>query len=147
MARKIPRKNEDSEKIASLEEQVKRSLADYQNLEKRTREERGDWIRKSNKDIILRLLPVLDTLVLASDHVKDEGLTLSIKQFLDILRSEGVEKIETLGADFDPAFMEAVGTVEGEEGKIVQEVRVGFKYENEEVLRPAQVLVGSAKQN
>jgi len=145
MAKRQYRKNEDSEKIASLEEQVKRSLADYQNLEKRTGEERGEWIRKSNKDLILRLLPALDTLILASEQVKDEGLILSIKQFLDILRNEGVEKIETVGADFDPALMEAVGIIEGEEGKVVRDVRAGFKYTNEGVLRPAQVLVGQGK--
>lgn len=140
-------KAEESKAINELEELVKRSLADYQNLEKRTAEERVTWIRRANKDLILRLLPVLDTLILASEHVKDEGLTLSIKQFLDILRNEGVEKIETEGADFDPALMEGVGTLEGEEGKVVQEVRAGFKYSDGGVLRPAQVIVGSAKQN
>lgn len=145
MAKKQSKKHEEAKKVKELEDQVKRSLADYQNLEKRTREERGEWVRKSNKDLILRLLPVLDTLILASEHVKDEGLTLSIKQFLDILRNEGVEKIETEGADFDPALMEGVGTLEGEEGKVVQEVRAGFKYSDGGVLRPAQVLVGTSK--
>ncbi len=134
--------NKKSEEITELEDQVKRSLADYQNLEKRTAEERGQWIRKSNKDLILRLLPALDTLILANEHVANESLVLSIKHFLDILRNEGVEKIETLGADFDPTLMEGVGIVEGIDGKVVREVRSGFKYLDGGVLRPAQVLVG-----
>lgn len=134
--------NRKSEEIEQLESQLKRSLADYQNLEKRTAEERVSWIRKANKDLILRLLPILDTLILANAHVQNEGLGLSIKQFLDILRNEGVEKIETVGQDFNPSTMEGVGTIEGEEGKVVQEVRLGFKYEDESVIRPAQVLVG-----
>lgn len=145
MVKKVSKSKQESGKIEELEDQVRRSLADYQNLEKRTRDERVSWIKKANKDLILRLLPVLDTLNLANQHVKNEGLGLSIKQFLDILRNEGVEKIETVGQDFDPGTMEGVGIIEGEEGKVVQEVRSGFKYENEAVLRPAQVLVGKGK--
>lgn len=145
MAKKqIKKRDESEEKIASLEEQVRRNLADYQNLEKRTREERGQWVRRANKDLIVRLLPVLDTLILASMHVQDEGLALSIRQFLDILKSEGVEKIETLGAQFDPALMEGVGTVpSSDKGKVVKEVRAGFKYSDGGILRPAQVVVGT----
>ncbi len=156
MAKKQTKKIDESQKkIIELEEQVKRSLADYQNLEKRTAEERGSWIKKANKDLVLRLLPVLDTLMLANAHVQNEGLMLSIKQFLDILRNEGIEKIETEGQLFDPVTMEGVGFVEGNpstgsgpwEGKVVNEIRAGFRYNGEAVLRPAQVLVGSAKQN
>lgn len=135
---------EENSKIEELENQVKRSLADYQNLEKRTREERVSWITKANKDLIFKLLPVLDTLNLANEHVKDQGLELSIKQFLDILRSEGVEKIETQGQVFDPSTMEGIGTIESEEkGKVVKEIRAGFRYNNEGVIRPAQVIVGN----
>ncbi len=140
------KKGEESKRVEELEEQVKRSLADYQNLEKRTAEERANWIRKSNKELILRLLPVLDTLILASNHVQNEGLILSAKQFLDILKNEGVEKIETEGRDFDPQFMEAVGTQESEEnGKVTREIRPGFKYTDNTVLRPAQVMIGRKK--
>lgn len=146
MGKKVSKiKQEENKKIAELEEQVKRGLADYQNLEKRTAEERGSWIKKANKDLILRLLPVLDTLILANAHVQNEGLMLSIKQFLDILRNEGVEKIETEGQLFDPVTMEGVGFIEGEEGKVVNEIRAGFRYNGETIIRPAQVLVGKGE--
>lgn len=127
---------------SQLENLYKKSLADYQNLEKRVSEERITWIKQANKDLVLKLLPVLDTLMLAREHVQDEGLALSIKQFLDILRNEGVEKISTEEAFFNPQIMEAVGTVEGEEGKVIKEVRIGFKFSDGAVLRPAQVMVG-----
>lgn len=131
-------------KESQLEEAVnnwKRAVADYQNLEKRTAEERKAWIKLANKELILRLLPVLDTLILAEKHIDDEGLKLSVKQFLDVLRGEGVEKIEVLGQSFDPGTMECVGIVAGDEGKVLEEIRIGFIIDNK-VLRVAQVKVG-----
>lgn len=129
------------QKLEQLENQLKRALADYQNLEKRVVEERREWIRTANKDLILRLLPGLDALMLAAKHVDDQGLKLSIEKFLEILKNEGVEKIETEGKVFDAQFMECIETVPGEENKVIEELRVGYKlYDN--VLRPAQVKVG-----
>lgn len=134
------------EKVEELENQVKRTLADYRNLENRVSQERGEWIVKSNKDLLLHLLPVLDTLILVEKHLKDknEGLSLSIKQFLDILKDEGVIRIETEDKSFDPALMECVETIEGEEGKVIEEVRPGYLL-NEQVLRAALVKVGKKK--
>src|SRR3989344_8311527 len=128
-----------------LENQLRRALADYQNLEKRITEERSSWIRTANKSLILKLLPVLDNLLLAKKHISDEGLNLSVQKFLDILAEEDIEQIETTGRDFDPNTMECVSVVEGEENKVLEEIRAGFSI-NGETLRPAQVVVGYAKQ-
>src|SRR3989338_4840209 len=125
----------------NLENQLKRALADYQNLEKRIASEKSDWIRLSNKDLLLRLLPGLDSLVLAEKHTQDQGVKLSIDHFLDILRAEGVEKIDVTGKNFDPLLMEAVSTKQGKEDEVVEEVKAGYTL-NGEVLRPAQVIVG-----
>ncbi|HET9946490.1 MAG TPA: nucleotide exchange factor GrpE [Patescibacteria group bacterium] len=131
------------QEIASqLENQLKRSVADYQNLQRRVQEEKSSWIRMANKELLLKLFPVLDTLMLAQKHLTDKGLDLSISQFLQVLDSEGVKRIETVGLEFDPMTMEAVTTVAGEEGKVVEEVRAGFIY-HDSVLRVAQVLVGA----
>ena len=145
----MSKKHEDKNKVldekqkefANIENQLKRALADYQNLEKRVAEEKISWIRLANKDLLLRLLPGLDSLLLAQIHTQDEGVKVSIKHFLDILQEVGVEKIESLGKDFDPKFMEAVTTREGEEGRVVEEVRAGYTL-NGAVLRPTQVIVG-----
>ena len=136
---------EDS-KIENLENQLKRALADYQNLEKRINGEKSEWIKLANKDLLLRLLPGLDSLILAERHTKDEGVKLSIKHFLDSLEEVGVKKIETEGKDFDPNLMEAVGTISGDEGKVVEEVRAGYTLFGS-VLRPAQVIVGKYEKN
>lgn len=129
------------EKIEQLENQLRRALADYQNLEKRQAEERREWIRTASKELILRLLPALDILILAGRHGGDQGLQLGIKQFLDTLKSEGVEKIQTQGKTFDPTLMECVETREGEGDKVLEEVRSGY-IQFDKVLRPAQVVVG-----
>lgn len=138
--------NKDIEALESrLEEsenKYKRALADYQNLQKRAQDERLDLIRSANKDLLLRILSVLDTLLLAQLHTQDKNLEVSINHFMDILKSEGVTKIETIGKEFDPMVMEAITTAEGEEGKVVAEVRAGFML-NEKLLRAAQVTVGS----
>jgi len=129
------------QKIEELENQNKRILADYQNLEKRVAEERQEWILKANKDLLLRLLPVLDTLILATIHSKDQNLTVSLQQFLEVLKQEGVEKIKTIGANFDPHLMECIETVGGEEGKVIEEIRAGYML-YDKVLRVAQVKIG-----
>jgi molecular chaperone GrpE len=134
------------QKISELENQVKRIFADYQNLEKRVTNERREWLIKANKDLILRLLPALDFLLLSSKHIEDEGLKLSIQKFFDILKIEGVEKIEAVGKEFDPNLMEGIKTVAGEENKVVEEIRSGFKM-GDQVLRPVQVIVGKKEVN
>src|ERR1035437_4044761 len=126
-----------------LENQYKRALADYQNLEKRIAEEKISWLKIANKNLLLKLLPGLDSLLLAEIHTQDEGIKISIKHFLDILENDGVKKIETIGLDFDPNLMEAIGTAKGEEGKVIEEARTGYML-FDQVLRPAQVIVGKS---
>jgi molecular chaperone GrpE len=149
MNKKQEEKNEeikDNEEFKDLENQLKRALADYQNLEKRIAQEKGEWIRSANKNLILNLLPGLDSLLLAEKHTKDEGVRLAIKHFLEVLEIDGVKKIETVGLDFNPNLMEAVATLEGEEGKVIEETRSGFTISGQ-VLRAAQVIVGAGKNN
>lgn len=131
------------ERIEELENQNKRVLADYRNLEKRIDQERGEWILKANRSLLLNLLPVLDTLILANKHSKskDQNVSLSIQQFLDILKREGVVKIETAGKVFDPLVMECVETRVGEDWKVLEEARSGYRL-GDMILRPALVVVG-----
>lgn len=142
---------EGEDEFAALEKQIeesetkyKRALADYQNLEKRVAEQRVELIRGANKDLLLRLLPVLDTLILAQQHVEDKNIEVSINHFLDILKSEGVTRIKTSGETFDPMLMEAISVVEGDENKVINEVRAGFLL-HDKLLRAAQVTVGKGK--
>jgi molecular chaperone GrpE len=132
--------------IEELENQVKRIFADYQNLEKRVTEEKRVLILSANRHLLLRLLPVLDTLNVALVHTKDKGLELSIQQFTSALANEGVKKIETKGKMFDPNLMECIAIEQGEDGKVISEVQPGY-FLNEEILRPAMVKVGKKIKN
>ncbi len=139
-------KEVENDELVQLESQLKRALADYQNLEKRIALEKSVWIRMANRDLILKLLPGIDNLLLAEKHTEDEGIKVSIKHFMDALEQEGVKRIETEGAEFDPNTMEAIQTVEGEENKVVEEVKAGYTL-NDDVIRPAQVVVGKSLAN
>ncbi len=130
-----------SQKLEETEDKYRRALADYQNLVRRTQEEKREWARISNKDLVLKLLPILDTLMLAEKHTKDQNFTLTVQQFLQVLQDEGIAKIKTTGEVFDPLLMEVVETRSGDEGKVLEEVKAGFTL-GETILRPALVVVG-----
>lgn len=132
------------QKVTDTENDFKRALADYQNLQKRVTEEKHNWIKIANKELLLRLLPVLDTLLIANKHIQNDGLKVSINQFLDALKVEGVTRIETQGKEFDPNTMECVNVEEGEDNKVLEELRAGYII-HDKVLRPAQVKVGKKK--
>ena len=124
-----------------LENQLKRALADYQNLERRVSEERSLLSQLTSALVIEKILPVLDNLKSAQIHLKDEGLALVIKQFEDVLNSEGVEEIQAEGTQFDPNLHEAAEVVGGENDNVVVKVLAnGYKI-NDRVIRPAKVVV------
>src|SRR3989338_8625629 len=140
---KLEKTKEIETQEKELENQLKRVLADYQNLEKRAAEEKQELIKSANRGFILRLLPALDTLIIAKKHINDQGLELAIQQLFAILEREGVKKIETLEKNFDPKYMECVATSEGQEGKVIEELKPGYML-NDSSLRAAQVSVGKS---
>src|SRR5437870_1054894 len=85
-----------------------RALADYQNFERRVREERGEVIALAQGRIIEELLPFLDTLYKAEVFVKDAGLAMVKTTFLQQLEKLGVKEIELLHKEYDPHTAEAV---------------------------------------
>ncbi len=124
-----------------LENQLRRTLADYQNLERRIEEERKLLGKLSAALLIEKILPVLDNLETAQKHLQDPGLELVVKQFKDILDSEGVVEIEAEGQTFDPNLHEAIEAEAGEvDNKISRVAAKGYKIEDK-VIRPAKVVV------
>jgi molecular chaperone GrpE len=133
--------------LKNLENQLKRALADYQNLEKRIESEKSDWIKLANKDFILKILPTLDHLETALKGVKDtgknspwlSGIELAVGEFRKILKEEGLEQVQT--ESFDPNLHEAVEVREGPDGKILDIIQMGYTL-NGKLIRPAKVVVG-----
>jgi len=129
------------QRVADLEEQLKRTVADYRNLEKRFEDEKREFVKFANRDLLLKLIPAFDTLFLAEKYVTDEGIKITIRHLQESLREQGVEKIQTEDQIFNPETMEAVTTGEGEENKVLEELRPGYTL-NGKLIRPAQVKVG-----
>lgn len=133
------------DELARLEDQLKRALADYHNLEKRVDEERKLLAQLSAAIVIEKFLPILDNLENARKHLKDEGLEMVVKQFKDVLNSEGVEEIEAQGSQFNPHLHEATEVEQGEnDNLVVRVVRKGYKI-NDKIIRVAQVVVTRKK--
>lgn len=128
--------------VEELTNRWKRALADYQNLEKRYEREKNDFVQYANANLILKLLSVLDHLQKALEHLKDDGLSLAIRQLWRVLEEEGLEEIKALGEDFNPAEMEAVEVVKDDrDGKVVEEILKGYKLKGK-VIRVAKVKIG-----
>jgi len=129
------------DKVESLDNSWKRALADYSNLEKRTAEEKENFLTIVKIQIIESFLPFFDNLEKIQEHLKDEGLHLTLKDLQKALKNIGVEEIEAEGKDFDHNFMEAIEVQPGEKNKVLKVIQKGYLL-NGFLLRPAKVAVG-----
>lgn len=129
----------------------RRAKADYINLKKRTEQQIKEITDFSNTVLILEILPVLDSFNQAFKHLKKmekddkwvEGIGQVKKQLEEVLKSEGLEKIDTVGCKFDPQLHEAVACEKNskfEDEIITEEIEVGYKLKDK-VIRPAGVKV------
>lgn len=135
--------SKDKKQIEELKNQLARALADYDNLRKRTEAEREVWINFAAQNILAKLLPVLDTLESAQNHLKDQGLAIAISQFKDVLKEEGLEEVSPeKGDEFNPEIHEAVESIDGgEHGRIAEKVLPGWRFKDGPVIRVAKVKV------
>ena len=130
----------------------KRERADFINYKKDEMERIGQLVKYANEEIILKIIPILDNLCLASNHIKDPGLDQIKKQLEDFLKKEGIEAIETVGKQFDPNTMESVGEVEiaptsdvgatarAGHGRVAEEMQRGYTMHGK-IIRVAKVKV------
>lgn len=134
-------------KVDELKNQLARALADYDNLRKRTEAEKEVWIKLASQGLLIKLLPVLDTLDSAQRHLDDQGLAIAISQFKQILAEEGLEEIKPgKGNRFDPRIHEAIESISGgKHGEIAELVLTGWKFKDGSVVRPARVKVYGEK--
>lgn len=132
---------EQDTRAEELEHQLKRAVADYRNLERRTEEERREYVKSANKDLITSLLPAFDALFLAGKYTEDQGVKLTVQRVLEVLKENGIEKVETNNVQFNADEMECVEVVSGKKDVVVEEIRPGFKIYGK-LIRPAHVKVG-----
>ena len=104
----------------------------------------------ANATLITDLLPALDDLERALENASDDfdgptwvdGIRLIYRKLKAVLEDQGLLEIEAEGKEFDPNLHEAVMCVEGEEGKVCEQIQKGYKL-RDRLLRPAKVKVGT----
>lgn len=139
------------DKLSATEEQLKRAVADYRNLEKRIQEDGLMVAQYSKAQLVNKILPALDSLdqaVAGASGSEAEsgwlkGVLMAIKQLRQALAEEGLLEIDTSGK-FDPLLHEAVDVREGENDKILEVVVRGYTL-NGKMIRPAKVVVGKSE--
>ena len=135
-----------SKKISLLEDKLKRSLADYSNLEKRIEKQRQLFVTLATVGIVSKMVDILDDLYLTHQHLKDSGLKITINKFKKILEDQGLKEIKAKGLEFDPKSMDCVDVATGKQDHIVSIRKRGYTLNNH-VIRPAQVVVGRQIKN
>lgn len=135
----------DTEEVANLKAQLVRALADYDNLRKRVDKERETFGTLASLSVVSRMVPILDILEDAQNHLKDSGLAIALGEFEKALKEEGFERISAQrGDDFTADLHEAIDTgddPELSEGKVISQILGGWKYKDGPVIRHAKVKV------
>ena len=139
-----------SEEVASLKDKLLRTAAEFENFKKRTAKEKEDFYTYSVCSTVEKFLPVKDNLERAVAAEGDEGslaegVKMILKQLDEVLESLGVERIETVGKEFDPELHNAVMHEENEdfgENTISEELMSGYTCKGK-VVRFAMVKVAN----
>ena len=147
------KKDERDEKIEELSDKLLRQMAEFDNFRKRTEKEKSAMYEIGAKDIIEKLLPVVDNFERGFSSVTEEdkddafvtGMEMVYKQLMTMLEGVGVKPIETVGKEFNPDLHNAVMHVEDEEvgdNVIVEEFQKGYTY-RDSVVRYSMVKVAN----
>ena len=151
--KKKEKKDKKDEQIAELMDKVKRQLAEFENFRNRTEKEKSQMYAVGAKDVIEKMLPVVDSFERGIKSIPEEekespvasGMEMIYKQLMTALTDLGVTPIEAVGREFDPNIHNAVMHVEDEEAgenTIVEEFQKGYKYKDA-VLRYSMVKVAN----
>ena len=137
--KKKDKKDKKDEKIEELTDQVKRQMAEFDNYRKRTEKEKASMYIIGAKDIVEKILPVVDNFerglatAAGSEDPFVQGMEKIYKQLLTTLDEVGLKPIEAVGKEFNPDFHNAVMHVEDEEAGeniIVEEFQKGYLYKD-----------------
>ena len=150
---KKKKKDKKDEKIEELTDRLTRQMAEFDNFRKRTDREKSQMYEVGAKDVIDKILPVVDNFERGLGAVTEEekedpfvkGMEQIYKQLMTTLEGIGVKPIEAVGNEFDPDFHNAVMHVEDEEvgeNIIVEEFQKGYMY-RDSVVRHSMVKVAN----
>ena len=147
------KKDKKDEKIEELTDRVKRQMAEFDNFRKRTEKEKASMYEIGAREIIEKILPVVDNfergLATIPEEEKDspfaDGMTKIYKQMMTAFEEMGVKAIDAVGEEFNPDYHNAVMHVEDEEAGenvVVEEFQKGYLYKDH-VVRHSMVKVAN----
>ncbi len=147
------KKDKKDEKIEELTDKLTRQMAEFDNFRKRTEKEKSQMYEIGAKDIIDKILPVVDNFERGLGAVTEEekenpfvqGMDKVYKQLMTTLEGIGVKPIEAVGQEFNPDFHNAVMHEENEEfgeNIISEEFQKGYMY-RDSVVRHSMVKVAN----
>ncbi|MCR5154475.1 MAG: nucleotide exchange factor GrpE [Lachnospiraceae bacterium] len=147
------KKDKKDEQIAELKDRVMRQMAEFDNFRKRTEKEKSQMFDLGAKDIIEKILPVVDSFERGLASVKEEdkeqpfvqGFEKIYKQMLTTLEACHITPMDAAGKEFNPDLHNAVMHVEDEnygENIVVEELQKGYMYKDS-VVRHAMVKVAN----
>ena len=145
------KKDKKDEKIEELTDKLTRQMAEFDNFRKRTEKEKSQMYEVGAKDIIEKILPVVDNFERGLATIPEEekgtpfaeGMEMIYRQLMTELDKMEVKVIPAVGEEFDPALHNAVMQVESDEyesGVIAQELLKGYTY-RDAVVRHSMVAV------
>ena len=152
--KKKEKKDKKDEKIEELNDRLIRQMAEFDNFRKRSEREKSQMFEIGAKDIVEKILPVVDNMERGLATVSEEemannafaqGMEKVYKHFMTVLEQAGVKPIEAVGTEFNPDFHNAVMHVEDEnvgENIVVEEFQKGYMY-RESVVRNSMVKVAN----
>ena len=153
MLKKKKKKDKMEEKIEELEDRVKRQMAEFDNFRKRTEKEKSHMYEVGARDVIEKILPVVDNFERGLASVPEDqkenpvivGMDKIYSQLMTTLTDLGVEPIAAVGGEFDPNYHNAVMHVEDEElgeNVVAEEFQKGYMYKDT-VIRHSMVKVAN----
>jgi molecular chaperone GrpE len=142
---------EKEENIKTIQDKLLYLQADFENFKKLKIKEKQEILMFGNEVLIRQLLPVLDNLERALEHVSktedlkgiEEGVEITLNEFLKVLEKSGVTRVDALGKKFDPNIHEALYQEERDDVEpdtIVSEFQKGYML-NGRLIRPSRVSV------
>lgn len=147
------KKDPKDDKIEELTDRLKRTMAEFDNFRKRTEKEKAAMFEMGAKDVIEKILPVVDNFerglaALPEDEKESsfaKGMEMIYKQLMKNLEDMGVKPIEAVGQPFDPNFHNAVMHIDDEnlgENVVAAELQKGYMY-RDSVVRHSMVQVAN----
>ena len=141
------------EKVADLTDKYQRRMAEFENARKRTAKEQSRMYDVGAKEVLAKLLPVVDNFERGLDALSDEekedafaqGIEKIYQQLMAVFEEIGVKAMDAAGKEFDPEYHNAVMHVEDEElgeNLVVEEFQKGYMYKDS-VLRHSMVKVAN----